>query len=214
MNKVTHVAESAFVFWLNILTSRTWQSWLSNMVWLTIRNWIWIRYLFSPWRSSHSLITVFLCLTALLVLWRPGTPECCSLLQPRESSRNALAVFGKLYPLPAAINVLIALVHYIEKNVGRPLTLHMFTDPKCLFEFITKNSTTKERRLMIGVLAVLQLHELIALDQVVWIRLDHNKMLSSTSNKDNYLGPHLYWKTLLICETTRCYWWRISTAIT
>ena len=73
----------------------------------------------------------------------------------------------------------------IEEMLGKVIAVRLYTDSKSLFDVITKNSVTTEKRLMIDVRSVREAYVNMELNNVAWIRSEYNPADALTKVKDN-----------------------------
>lgn len=98
---------------------------------------------------------------------------------------------GEVYAFADGMDVGLTLKHDLEGIVGRSIGLRMFTDSKTLFDVITKNTTTTEKRLMIDIKAVRESYERMELSDVAWIRSENNPADALTKVKENAVLNHI-----------------------
>lgn len=68
----------------------------------------------------------------------------------------------------------LAMQEYTERMTGSKLKMKTYTDSKLLFDVITRNTITAEKRLTVHNRAIRQAYTHMDLDAVVWIRSDNN----------------------------------------
>ncbi|PVH67319.1 hypothetical protein DL98DRAFT_600668, partial [Cadophora sp. DSE1049] len=106
----------------------------------------------------------------------------------KRVTRAVLA--SELYAMVAGVDMLISLAttaNMVTDKLGFPrLPTVVCTDSLSLYECIIKLGTTKEKRLMIDIIAIRQSYERRELTEIRWIGGDHNPadaMTKATPNK-------------------------------
>jgi hypothetical protein len=75
--------------------------------------------------------------------------------QPHKSQRvTRSSMAGETLDFADGFDKEFILRHYLEDMLGQPVPLVMYTDSQALFNVLTRNKTTTERRLMVDVAAV------------------------------------------------------------
>lgn len=102
----------------------------------------------------------------------------CNILQYRsfKSRRVTRSVLGaEVYAFAEAFDAAFIMKHDLENVLGRQVpVLAMLTDSKGLFDVITKNSITSERRLMIDLLAARQAYSRLEISDIGLVRTQYN----------------------------------------
>lgn len=112
----------------------------------------------------------------------------CNIVQysSHKSRRVVRSVLGgETYAFADGLDYGLSLKHDLEQMLGRKLGLRMFTDSKSLFDVISKNSTTTEKRLMVDVQAMREAYERMELSDVAWVKSEDNPADSLTKVKEN-----------------------------
>lgn len=102
----------------------------------------------------------------------------CNILQYRSFKSRRVTrsvVRAEVYAFTEAFDAAYILKHDFEQVLGRRVPiLAMLTDSKGLFDIITKNSITSERRLMIDLLAARQAYSRMEISDIGLVHTHHN----------------------------------------
>lgn len=87
-------------------------------------------------------------------------------------------------------------VIYLKRNIKRMLLerkvrIRAFLDSKSLFDVITRNKKTTEKRLMVDVIAMREVYVKMEIDDMRWIRSERNPSDALNQVKDNLILNHI-----------------------
>jgi hypothetical protein len=104
------------------------------------------------------------------------TPSARTLCTSNRTSRNASQdrLSGETLAFVDGFDNAYLLRHELERMLGQPIPLIMFTDSQALFNVLTRNKTTTERRLMVDVAAAMQAYHSNKFSNVGLITSYHN----------------------------------------
>lgn len=101
----------------------------------------------------------------------------CNVLHFRshKSRRVVRSVLGgETYAFADGMDFALALKSDIKEMTGRAFKARLFTDSKSLFDVITKNTSTTEKRLMIDIRSMREAYERLEISDVRWIKSASN----------------------------------------
>lgn len=103
-----------------------------------------------------------------LVLMADARNGCNIMHYSSHKSRRVVhsVMAGETYAFADGSDFALTLKYDVERMIGKRLSLTLFTDSKCLFDVITKNTTTAEKQLMIDIQAVRQDYEGMGMSEV------------------------------------------------
>lgn len=122
-----------------------------------------------------------------LVLLCDARKRCNILHYSSHKSRRVVrsVMGGEVYAFADGFDFGITIRHDLQRIIGKKLSLSIFTDSKCLFDVITKHTTTTEKRLMIDIKAVREAYERMEISDVGWIRSKDNPADALTKLTEN-----------------------------
>ena len=140
-------------------------------------------YADSSFADNDDLSTQLGCIALLC----DATGKCNVIHFSSHKSRRIVrsVLGGEVYAFADGMDIGLTLKHDLENILGRPIGLQMCTDSKTLFDVVTKNTTTTEKRLMIDIKAVRESYERMELSDVAWIRSENNPADALTKVKEN-----------------------------
>lgn len=107
------------------------------------------------------------------VVWLWDDEDKANLLQysSHTTRRVVRSVLGReLMAFAEGMDYELAVREDIERITGWELKFKMFTDSKSVFDVITLNTTTSEKRLMVDIRAIREAYDRMDIDAVAWIR--------------------------------------------
>ena len=107
-----------------------------------------------------------------------------SSFKARRVTRSILG--AEVYAFTDAFDCAFSFKHDLQKMLNKEIPLRMFTDSKCFFDVITKNSTMSEKRLLIDVQVARQAYERMEITEVGLITTDTNPADSFTKITKSY----------------------------
>lgn len=111
-----------------------------------------------------------------IVLICDASNKCNVLHFSSHKSRRVVrsVMGGEAYAMANGMDFTLTLRHDLESMLGNSLAVKMFTDSHCLFDVITKNTITTEKRLMIDIKSVREAYERMEVSDVAWIESKAN----------------------------------------
>ena len=94
---------------------------------------------------------------------------------------------GETLALADAVDMAIAMRTDFELIVGKKFPISIYTDSRSLFDVITRNTTTTEKRLMVDIRAIREAYEHMEISDVAWIRSENNPADALTKVKENHI---------------------------
>lgn len=79
----------------------------------------------------------------------------------------------------------LAVKHDLDNILNKNIPVRLFTDCKSLFDVITKNTVTTEKRLMVDIQAIREAYAKFDIHDVAWIKSEYNPADSLTKIKEN-----------------------------
>ena len=106
-----------------------------------------------------------------------------SSIKSRRVVRSCLG--GEAYALADALDITIAVRTDLEAMLNCTIPIKIYTDNKSLFDVVTRNSVTTEKRLMLNIRSVREAYQDLDLNDMAWIRSEYNPADALTKVKEN-----------------------------